>query len=149
MSSADLKVPPPLAGCSGELRRGSPKPCEGGCATPVSARAPKFQPADSASSPAPIQNVYRGEKERLRPCRAEDKQIRGEASATARAGGGAPAPVEKVFMKNPPMTIRKKSNIPLCILEPGSSSTISTHNAPRCVPHSTPFHQTHAIGRPR
>ncbi len=33
--------------------------------------------------------------ERLRPRRAEDKQIRGEASASVRAGGGAPAPVEE------------------------------------------------------
>src|SRR5262245_11929021 len=33
--------------------------------------------------------------ERLRPRRAEDEQIRGEVSASARAGGGAPAPVEK------------------------------------------------------
>src|SRR3954467_8522820 len=31
--------------------------------------------------------------ERLRPFRAEDKQIRGAASAISRAGGGAPAPV--------------------------------------------------------
>ena len=35
------------------------------------------------------------EGERLRPRRAEDKQIRGEASASVRAGGGAPAPVNK------------------------------------------------------
>jgi protein ImuB len=34
--------------------------------------------------------------ERLRPCRAEEPLlIRGEASASERAGGGAPAPVEK------------------------------------------------------
>jgi DNA repair protein RecN (Recombination protein N) len=33
--------------------------------------------------------------ERLRPRRAEDNQIRGEASASVRAGGGASAPVEK------------------------------------------------------
>src|SRR4029453_4498892 len=33
--------------------------------------------------------------ERLRPCRAEDKQIRGEASALVRAGGWAPAPVKE------------------------------------------------------
>jgi hypothetical protein len=33
--------------------------------------------------------------ERLRPRRPEDEQIRGEASALIRAGGGAPAPVEK------------------------------------------------------
>jgi excinuclease ABC subunit C len=33
------------------------------------------------------------EQERLRPRRAEDEQIRGEASASVRAGGGAPAPV--------------------------------------------------------
>ena len=35
------------------------------------------------------------EGERLRPRRAEDKQIRGEASASVRAGGGAPAPLKK------------------------------------------------------
>jgi glycyl-tRNA synthetase beta chain len=35
-------------------------------------------------------------KTRLRPCRAEDMRIRGEASAIGRAGGGAPAPVKKV-----------------------------------------------------
>jgi len=34
-------------------------------------------------------------KERLRPSRAEDKRIRGEGSASVRAGGGAPAPVKK------------------------------------------------------
>jgi hypothetical protein len=34
-------------------------------------------------------------RERLRPRRAEDEQIRGEASASVRAGGGAPAPVKK------------------------------------------------------
>jgi hypothetical protein len=35
-------------------------------------------------------------RERLRPCRAEEPLlIRGEASASERAGGGAPAPVEK------------------------------------------------------
>jgi segregation and condensation protein B len=34
------------------------------------------------------------EGERLRLRRAEDKEIRGEASASVRAGGGAPAPVE-------------------------------------------------------
>jgi ATP-binding cassette subfamily B multidrug efflux pump len=33
--------------------------------------------------------------ERLRPCRAEDMGIRGEASASVRAGGGAPAPVKE------------------------------------------------------
>ena len=33
--------------------------------------------------------------ERLRPRRAEDEQIRGEASASVRAGGGAPAPLKK------------------------------------------------------
>jgi putative ABC transport system ATP-binding protein len=33
--------------------------------------------------------------ERLRPCRAEDERIRGEASASVRAGGGAPAPVKR------------------------------------------------------
>ena len=33
--------------------------------------------------------------ERLRPRRAEDMGIRGEASASVRAGGGAPAPVEE------------------------------------------------------
>jgi thioredoxin reductase len=33
--------------------------------------------------------------ERLRPHRAEDMDIRGEGSASVRAGGGAPAPVEK------------------------------------------------------
>ena len=32
--------------------------------------------------------------ERLRPSRAEDKGIRGEGSASVRAGGGAPAPLE-------------------------------------------------------
>ena len=32
---------------------------------------------------------------RLRPRRAEDERIRGEASAKARAGGGPPAPVQK------------------------------------------------------
>ena len=32
---------------------------------------------------------------RLRPCRAEDKRLRGEASASVRAGGGAPAPVNE------------------------------------------------------
>ena len=32
-------------------------------------------------------------QERLRPCRAEDKEIRGEASAPESAGGGAPARV--------------------------------------------------------
>jgi serine/threonine-protein kinase len=35
-------------------------------------------------------------QERLRPRRAEDEQVRGEVSASARAGGGAPAPVEEV-----------------------------------------------------
>jgi serine/threonine protein kinase len=35
-------------------------------------------------------------QERPRLHRAEDKQIRGEVSASARAGGGAPAPVEEV-----------------------------------------------------
>jgi hypothetical protein len=39
-------------------------------------------------------NVLRGSLKRLRPGRAEDKKIRGEASASVRAGGGAPAPVE-------------------------------------------------------
>jgi len=34
-------------------------------------------------------------RERLRPRRAEDEQIRGEASALVRAGGGVPAPVKK------------------------------------------------------
>jgi len=33
---------------------------------------------------------------RLRLCRAEDRWIRGEASASVRAGGGAPAPVKEV-----------------------------------------------------
>ncbi len=33
--------------------------------------------------------------ERLRPHRAEDVEIRGEVSASVRAGGGAPAPVQK------------------------------------------------------
>jgi hypothetical protein len=33
--------------------------------------------------------------ERLRPCQAEAKQSRGEAAASVRAGGGAPAPVKK------------------------------------------------------
>src|SRR5438093_10162959 len=32
--------------------------------------------------------------ERLRPRRAEDMEIRGEVSASVRAGGGAPAPVQ-------------------------------------------------------
>jgi 6-pyruvoyl-tetrahydropterin synthase len=32
---------------------------------------------------------------RLRPHRAEDKEIRGEVSASVRAGGGAPAPVKE------------------------------------------------------
>jgi RNA polymerase sigma-70 factor (ECF subfamily) len=32
-SRAELESPPPLARWTGELRRGSPKPCEGGCAT--------------------------------------------------------------------------------------------------------------------
>ena len=34
--------------------------------------------------------------ERLRPCQAEDMRIRGEPSASVRAGGGAPAPVQDV-----------------------------------------------------
>ena len=37
----------------------------------------------------------RAGRERLRPSRAEDEQIRGEGSASVRAGGGAPAPVKK------------------------------------------------------
>ena len=37
----------------------------------------------------------RAGRERLRPWRAEAKQSRGEASASVRAGGGAPAPVKK------------------------------------------------------
>src|SRR3989442_12527866 len=32
---------------------------------------------------------------RLRPCRAEAMEIRGEASAIGRGGGGAPPPVKK------------------------------------------------------
>jgi NADPH-dependent glutamate synthase beta subunit-like oxidoreductase/NAD(P)H-flavin reductase len=36
------------------------------------------------------------ERERLRPSRAEDKQIRGAGSASVRAGGGAPAQVDSV-----------------------------------------------------
>jgi membrane-bound metal-dependent hydrolase YbcI (DUF457 family) len=38
--------------------------------------------------------------ERLRPCRAEDEQIRGEASAKKRAGGGAPAPLKKSWLSS-------------------------------------------------
>ena len=34
-------------------------------------------------------------QKRLRPRRAEDEQIRGEVSASVRAGGGTPAPVKK------------------------------------------------------
>ncbi len=38
-------------------------------------------------------------QERLRPCRAEDPFfIRGEASASVRAGGGAPAPLKKCWL---------------------------------------------------
>src|SRR5687768_17282426 len=37
-------------------------------------------------------------RERLRPCRGEDKRVRGEASASERAGGGAPAPVKKSWL---------------------------------------------------
>ena len=39
--------------------------------------------------------VHHTESKRLRPRRAEDMRIRGEASAKGRAGGGAPAPVRK------------------------------------------------------
>jgi segregation and condensation protein B len=39
---------------------------------------------------APVED----EGERLRPRRAEEEEIRGEASALVRAGGGAPAPVQ-------------------------------------------------------
>jgi excinuclease ABC subunit C len=39
----------------------------------------------------------RGETQRLRPRRAEDEEIRGEASALARGGGGAPPPVNNDF----------------------------------------------------
>ena len=35
-------------------------------------------------------------QKRLRPHRAADVRIRGEVSASARAGGGAPAPLKKV-----------------------------------------------------
>jgi quinoprotein glucose dehydrogenase len=38
--------------------------------------------------------------ERLRPSRAEDEQIRGEGSASARAGGGAPAQVKKKLISH-------------------------------------------------
>jgi DNA-3-methyladenine glycosylase II len=34
-------------------------------------------------------------RKRPRPCRAEDEQIRGEASSSVRGGGGAPPPVQK------------------------------------------------------
>jgi serine/threonine-protein kinase len=41
-----------------------------------------------------IAQIYGLEQGRLRPHRAEDVEIRGEVSASVRAGGGAPAPVE-------------------------------------------------------
>jgi recA bacterial DNA recombination protein len=38
------------------------------------------------------------EGERLRPCGAEDMKIRGDASASVRAGGGPPAPVKERWL---------------------------------------------------
>jgi ATP-binding cassette subfamily B protein len=49
--------------------------------------------ADNVAFGLDARNVPIGE--RLRPRRAEDEQIRGEASALVRAGGGAPAQVKK------------------------------------------------------
>ena len=42
-----------------------------------------------------IAAIYGLEQGRLRPRRTEDGEIRGEASASVRAGGGAPAPVQE------------------------------------------------------
>ncbi len=42
-----------------------------------------------------IAGIYGIEQERPRPRRAEDGEIRGEASASVRGGGGAPAPVQE------------------------------------------------------
>src|SRR2546422_3044611 len=53
------------------------------------AGSPTRQPRWGArGAPPPV-------KKRLRPHRAADMEIRGEVSAKARAGGGAPAPVRK------------------------------------------------------
>ena len=47
--------------------------------------------------------------ERLRPCRAEDKQIRGEASASVRDGGGAPSPVQSACGHAEPRTSKSEA----------------------------------------
>jgi excinuclease ABC subunit C len=47
------------------------------------------------------------EQQRLRPRRAEDNEIRGEASALERAGGGAPAPVNNDFAAMHEVVLRR------------------------------------------
>jgi len=54
------------------------------------------QGAGEAGKAGKAGGVKDEEESRLRPRGAEDKQIRGDASASVRAGGGAPAPVQNV-----------------------------------------------------
>jgi excinuclease ABC subunit C len=49
----------------------------------------------------------RGATERLRPRRAEDKEIRGEVSALVRCGGGAPPPVNDDFAAMHEVVLRR------------------------------------------
>jgi segregation and condensation protein B len=49
---------------------------------------------EGLAGPEGLEGPEGQEGERLRPRRAEDEEIRGEVSASVRAGGGAPAPVE-------------------------------------------------------
>ena len=70
-----------------------------------------------------IQGAAGAGRERLRPCRTTAKQSRSEASSLERAGGGAPAPVEKSWSPTKADTLYFGGGTP-SLLEPGEIARI-------------------------
>jgi erythromycin esterase-like protein/predicted phosphoribosyltransferase len=117
---------------------------ERGQAAPPSESERGWGPASSERSRAG--QAGQAGQERPRPRRAEDTEIRREASAKARAGGGAPAPLEK---RRQPVDLIRQHAIPLTDHARDFDALIEGIGKARLVLLGEASHGTHEFYRAR
>jgi proline racemase len=90
-------------------------------------------------------------QERLRPSRAEDMEIRGEGSASVRAGGGAPAPVEEISAHGPRVHSVAFTNVPSFVLHAGIAVKLASRQVRADIAFGGAFYaivDSEAVGLP-